>query len=47
MLQFGGVTHRDTYKPLGLDLRDIVNKAPGRVVASIVVEIVKEIFTLD
>lgn len=47
VFQFGDVTHRDTYKLLGSDLWDIVNKAPGRVVALKVVEIVKEAFTLD
>jgi hypothetical protein len=43
----GNVSHQDTYKLLGLGLRDIVHKALGRVEASKVVEVVKEVFALD
>lgn len=41
------VSHQDTYKLLSLGLRDIVHKALGRVEASKVVEVVKEVFALD
>lgn len=43
----GNVSHQDTYKLLGLGLRDIVHKALGRVEASKIIEIIKEVFALD